>query len=146
MALSTVIQIFAACIGVLGALFFAIAIMRQSVSTMADLAGTYFDWNPHFVSALAAQKADYLLGGVLIGLSFVLQLFSFAFTPNDRALLWISVPATAVAFFILQFVSKKLAEQFEIQILARLKDKCEESKRALETRKQAAAGRKMGDT
>jgi hypothetical protein len=45
---------------------------------MADLAGTYFDWNRHMVQALAAQK----VGGGIIMLAFLLQLISFLFPSN----------------------------------------------------------------
>jgi hypothetical protein len=59
MPLSQLIQLISACFGIVGSLFFAIGIMRQTVEAMALLSGTYFNWNPHMPPALAAQKANY---------------------------------------------------------------------------------------
>ncbi len=63
MLANTVVQIAAASLGIVGSLFFAIGIIRQSVSAMAKISGTYYDWNPHMIKAMAAHKADYMLGG-----------------------------------------------------------------------------------
>jgi len=127
------IQVIAACCGVLGSIFFAIGIMRQSINAMADLASSYFDWNLHMVQALAAQKADYLFGGGIIVLAFLLQLISFLFPPNltavapneSRTAVWIAVIATVILFFTLRFGSQKLAARFERDINARLKERLE---------------------
>jgi hypothetical protein len=134
MLASTPIQVFGvagACCGVLGSIFFAIGTMRQSTNAMADLASTYMDWNPHTVPTLAAQKADYLFGGGMIVLAFVLQLLSFLFPPNlkavapnqSNAVVWIAVIATVPSFFTLRFGSQKLAARFERDINARLKER-----------------------
>jgi tetrahydromethanopterin S-methyltransferase subunit C len=132
MSASTLIQVIAACCGVLGSIFFAIGIMRQSINAMADLASSYFDWNLHMVRALAAQKADYLFGGGIIVLAFLLQLISFLFPPNpavapneSRTAVWIAVIATVILFFTLRFGSQKLAARFERDINARLKERLE---------------------
>jgi len=56
MSLASLIQLIASCVGVVGSIFFAIGIIRQSVDSMAQLSGTYWDANPHLPKALAAQK------------------------------------------------------------------------------------------
>lgn len=114
MTISTLLQILGACIGVIGSLFFAIGVMRQSVDSMANLSGTYFDFNPHRVPALAAQKADYLFGGGLIVISFSFNLLSFPFqnvsvglSPNlENAIPWIAIPFTVVVFIALLACSR----------------------------------------
>ena len=77
MSAAALVQLASACIGIVGSLFFAIGVMRQTVEAMARLSGTYWNSNPHMPLALAAQKADYLFGGGLIVVAFVLQLASF---------------------------------------------------------------------
>jgi hypothetical protein len=134
----------AACVGIIGSLFFAIGIVRQSVSAMANLSGTYFDWNPHMVPALAAQKADYVFGGCIIVLAFGLQLASFLVPADAKlpftqpaAVPWVAAAATIVGFFTLHLCAKRLALRYEAQIQALLKSKQDETKRQLEERKKA---------
>lgn len=64
MTATNLIQIIAAALGVIGSLFFAIGILRQSPVAMAQLAATYWNSNPDAVPALAAQKAAYVFGGL----------------------------------------------------------------------------------
>jgi hypothetical protein len=135
MSVSTLIQLIAACIGIVGSLFFAIGVMRQSVEAMAALSGSYWDWNPDMPPALAAQKADYLFGGGLIVLAFMFQLASF-FVPTANALSesqgltapWLAAVFTLLAFFVLRMAARRLAKHFESQIVAWLKQKSEKSK------------------
>ena len=110
-----------ACVGIVGSVFFAIGVMRQSVEAMGLLSGTYWDWNPHMPPALAQQKADYLFGGGLILVAFSLQLISFAATSNmlmspQQATVapWFAAVGTAVFFFALRWASRKVAAQFEV--------------------------------
>ncbi|MGA7823268.1 MAG: hypothetical protein WCA14_03690 [Steroidobacteraceae bacterium] len=122
MAWSTLIQIIAAALGVIGSLFFTIGILRQSTATMAALAGSYFDFNPHAIPALAAQKADYIFGGAFIVLAFAAQMGSFLASPatavalSARAAVLIAIPATIVVFLVLYRSSKSLARRFERRI------------------------------
>ena len=128
----SLIQLAAACVGIVGSLFFAIGIMRQTVEAMARLAGTYWDSNPHLPPALAAQKADYLFGGGLILVAFALQLSSFF--ASGKPLLsasqaqlapWFAVIATVIAFFALRVAAVRLAKHYEAQITAWLKQRSE---------------------
>lgn len=125
MSAAVIVQLISACIGIIGSLFFAIGIMRQSVEAMARLSGTYWDANPHMPPALAAQKADYLFGGSLIFIAFLLQLCSF-FVPTTALLSesstkiapWIAGVITIVVFFLLRFAASRTARYYEKQILA----------------------------
>lgn len=135
MSIATLIQLIAACIGIIGSLFFATGIMRQSVETMARISGSYWDWNPHMVATLAAQKADYLFGGGLIVIAFVLQLGSF-FAPVDPTALsyaqariapWVAGALTAVLFTAFRLAAVWLAKHYEAQINAWLKQRVDQS-------------------
>lgn len=128
----SIVQLAAACIGIVGSLFFAIGVMRQTVEAMARLAGTYWDWNPHLPAALAAQKADYLFGGSLIVVAFALQLASFfassepLLSPSQSQLApWLAGAATVVAFVVLRFAAARLAKHYEAQITAWLRQRPE---------------------
>jgi hypothetical protein len=131
MSAASLVRLLAACIGIIGSLFFAIGVMRQSVEAMGRLAGSYWDWNPHMPPALAAQKADYLFGGGLIMLAFVVQLASF-FVPAEvstfntrqaRLIPWVATVATAGMFFLLRFAARRLAKLYEDQINEWLKQR-----------------------
>ena len=128
MSASSLVQLIAACIGIIGSLFFAIGVMRQSIESMAKLSGTYWDWNPNIPPALAAQKADYLFGGGLIVVAFSTQLASFFFSnapwlsPSaSSSAPGIAAIATLLLFLSLRFASRKLAGHFERQITTWLK-------------------------
>lgn len=154
MSVSTLVQIVAACAGVLGSVFFAIGVMRQSIDAMASLSGTYFDWNPHMVPALAAQKSDYLFGGGLIALSFALQLSSYMVSesaiavlpPYSGAVPWVAVPATAATFAVLWYLSRRLAAHFEREINKRLKKRSDAALRDVEEQKKAIANQQNSGT
>lgn len=112
---------------------------------MADLSGTYVGWNPHLISALAAQKADYLFGGGLIVVAFGLQLASFLVSAswpsfassNPAVVAWSAAAVTVVLFFLLQRLARCLASRFEAQITARLQEKDEELRLQREERSRA---------
>lgn len=124
MSVQIFLQIVGACFGVIGSLFFAIGVMRQTVDAMAKLSGTHWDFNPHMVRALASQKADYLFGGGLIFVAFGFSLFSFLFTQSNIEISnkaaglipWIAVVSTIVFFFLLRLLAGLVAHRFEGQI------------------------------
>ena len=131
MSFAALIQLIAACVGIIGALFFAIGIMRQSIEAIGRLSGSYWDWNPNMPPFLAAQKADYVFGGGLILVAFVLQLAAF-FAPNQGSVFpsdivqwvpWIAALATVIAFFALRLVASRVAARFQLQIEAWLRDR-----------------------
>jgi hypothetical protein len=134
MSAQTLVQLVAACIGILGSLFFAIGVMRQSVEAMGRLSGSYWDWNPHLPPALAAQKADYVFGGGLIVFAFTLQLMSF-FASAEGSILnprqvvaapWVAIVFTAASFFALRAVAGRVASHYQQQIETWLKAKNEQ--------------------
>ena len=131
MTASALVQLVSACVGIMGTLFFAIGIMRQSVEAMGRLSGSYWDWNPNMPPALAAQKADYLFGGGLIVLAFVLQLTSY-FVPGDLQMLsldqgrwvpWVAAVVTVFCFMALRFAASRMAAHFQAQVEAWLKNR-----------------------
>lgn len=133
MSTASLIQLVSACIGIVGALFFAIGVMRQTVEAMARLSGTYWDWNPHLPVALAAQKADYLFGGGFILVAFVLQLGSFFASTQlvltaeqANAAPWVAASATILVFALLRLAAGQLAKHYEKQITAWLKQRLEQ--------------------
>ena len=124
MSLAIFVQLLAACIGIVGSLFFAIGVMRQSIEAMGRLSGSYWDLNPHMPPMLAAQKADYLFGGGLIVLAFSVQFSSF-FVPAEAMAFfvsqapfipWIMAAVTACIFFLLRLLASKVAKHYEGQI------------------------------
>lgn len=130
MSAAALVQLISACIGIVGSLFFAIGIMRQTVEAMARLSGTYWDWNPHMPRALATQKADYLFGGGLIFTAFLLQLGSFfapataIFTEEQaRWAPWVAGVATIFGFLLLRVAAGRLGKHYEEQITSWLKQK-----------------------
>jgi hypothetical protein len=134
MTTASLIQISSACIGIIGSLFFAVGILRQSVSAMAAISGTSWNFNRHMVAAMAAQKADYLFGGGLIVLAFSAQFASFFVSPGTvaiptahvAAVPWFALAITVVLFFILRHASKRIAANFEAQIRERIAQHQEE--------------------
>jgi len=132
MSAASLIQLASSCVGVLGSLFFAIGIMRQSIEAMGRLSGTHFGWNPHWPAALAAQKADYLFGGCLLLVSFILQLTSFlsSNTPvlsvtQSQWAPWIAVILTVVVAGLLRWASRRVAQHYESKISDWLKKHAE---------------------
>lgn len=130
MQLSTFIQILASAFGIIGSLFFAIGVIRQSAEAMAQLSETYYDVNPHMAPALAAQKADYIFGGVIIVMAFAVQLISFLVPANflifgeasAKWIPWIVLALTPIIFFLLRAAAKRLANRYERQINQALDD------------------------
>jgi hypothetical protein len=110
---------------------------------MADLSGTYWDANPHMITALAAQKADYLFGGGLIVCAFTLSLLSYLFVAvplplshkNIELIPWMAILATPAAFILLRPAARALASHYERAIKARLEELDNEHKRQREQKK-----------
>lgn len=137
MTISAIIQLVAACVGIVGSLFFAIGIIRQNTAAMARLSYTYWDANPHLPAVLAAQKADYVFGGGLIVLAFALQLFSF-FSTDPAPLLsgasatlapWVALPATILLFFMVRGASVTLARNYQSAVKEFMRKEEEENER-----------------
>lgn len=137
MTLASLIQLFGACFGIVGSLFFAIGVIRQSSGAIAKIAGTYWGANPHLLAALTSQKAEYVLGGGLIVAAFMLQLLSF-FTTDPSPILgdqsariapWLALVGTGLLFVIAQIGSKKLAHRYFAGVQELMKKEDEEKVR-----------------
>lgn len=123
MELNTIMQLIASGVGFIGSIFFAIGIIRQTTDAMAKQCGTYFDYNPHAIKATASQKADYIVGGVFICLSFFIQFISYLIPTKFSGFLFqkhyvflliiVSLPSL---YGILNVLAKKLTNSFERKI------------------------------
>lgn len=148
MSLAAVIQLAAACIGIVGSLFFAIGIIRQNAAAMARLSYTYWDSNPHMPATLAAQRADYIFGGGFIVVAFGLQLASF-FTTDPTPVLaassvtvapWVALGATVALFFASRVASQYLAKHYTTQVEKVMQKEEEEHERKRREPREAQKG------
>ena len=80
MELPTFLSILSAIIGFIASGFFAIGAMTMTSTKIFEISSTYFDTNRHWGDSIAEQRADYIVGGLLLLLSFSLQ-FSAILTP-----------------------------------------------------------------
>ena len=71
--LSSFLNISGAVAGLLSALFFAHGTLHLKNKDIADIAGTYWDFNQHLADSIASQRAEYIVGALLLFLSFSLQ-------------------------------------------------------------------------
>lgn len=148
MTLAVLIQLSSGCLGVIGSLFFAIGVIRQSVPAMADISGTYFDFNPHMIVGVAAQKADYIFGGGIMVLAFAAQVVSYlvpastvVLTATGASLVpWLEVGVTVVAFIVLRFASKQVAHHYEEQLRAEIRRRTEERERSRRAQSEGRPG------
>ncbi|MBT9613734.1 MAG: hypothetical protein IV108_10775 [Burkholderiales bacterium] len=74
MSASSFLNIVGACIGFFSAAFFAVGTLRLTTTDISDLATTYWDFNKHLGDSIAAQRADYTVGALLLLISFSSQL------------------------------------------------------------------------
>jgi hypothetical protein len=84
MVLSTFLSIFAASIGFMASGFFAIGAMTMTSTKIFEISSTYWDANRHWGDSIADQRADYIIGGLLLLLSFSLQLSAILVPSNIR--------------------------------------------------------------
>lgn len=66
----------AAIWGFMGSIFFCWGIIFQSAEEASKVAGTYYGGNPHLLESLVSQKADFIIGTILIALAFLSQLMA----------------------------------------------------------------------
>lgn len=134
MSLANLVQLIAACVGVMGSLFFAIGVIRQNAHAMARLSSSYWDASAHMLRALASQKAEYILGGGLIVAAFALQFASFFATDTSPLLTgsaatvapWLALAVTLVLFLIVRAASARLANHFQAQVEELMREEIEE--------------------
>jgi hypothetical protein len=119
----TIVQLLAACIGILGSVFFSIGVMAQNARSIAALCIVYAGANPNIAKSYAAQKSDYLIGSCLIGLAFILQFVSLiapkvgvlpiTWTPYAP---WIALLASGATYLVLKRLAANRAAQYGKQI------------------------------
>ncbi len=71
--LQTFIQLTSLAVTFIATFFWIRGTALLSTKDLAALAGTYWDYSPATLNSLASQKADSLIAGLLLGLSFLLQ-------------------------------------------------------------------------
>lgn len=76
MHIVTFLNILSASIGFLAALFFAAGMIRMNAEDVWHSARMQWDINEHLVSSIASQRAEYIVGALLLLLSFSLQLLA----------------------------------------------------------------------
>lgn len=74
MTLSTFLNILGSCIGFMSAVFFSIGALFASPKDIYETTSMKWDVNQHWADSIAEQRADYIAGGLLLLLSFSLQL------------------------------------------------------------------------
>ncbi|MDP2760706.1 MAG: hypothetical protein Q8O64_09955 [Sideroxyarcus sp.] len=74
MPLSTFLNIAASCVGFMASAFFAVGAMTMTPPKIFNISATYWDSNQPWGDSIADQRADYITGGLLLLLSFSLQL------------------------------------------------------------------------
>lgn len=74
MLLSTFLNIFGACTGFMASVLFAVGAIGMTPLKIFKVAATYWDANQHWADSIADQRADYITGGLLLLLSFSLQI------------------------------------------------------------------------
>ena len=83
MSRDRLITLFSSLLGIIGALFMAKGVFGMSPDVMAKLSSTYFDFNQFNVENLASQKADLLVGLILVLIAFGVSIWSFRFSDPE---------------------------------------------------------------
>lgn len=64
-------------LGFLGSIFLAKGILKLNTSSIIRISTTYWGRNPHHMDNLVTQKTDFIIGILLILLSFILQIITY---------------------------------------------------------------------
>ena len=83
MSRDRLITLFSSLLGIIGVLFMAKGVFGMSPDVMAKLSSTYFDFNQFNVENLASQKADLLVGLILVLIAFGVSIWSFRFSDPE---------------------------------------------------------------
>lgn len=100
MPLQVALSLAAATVGFVSAVFFCFGSILTSPEEIALLATSFFDRSAPVVLSLVAQKAQYLVGGLLLCLSFVLQVFAAKADPNKLSPLPQSIGHWRLVFLV----------------------------------------------
>ena len=104
--LRTFIQISGLVVTLIASFFWIRGSLALSIKDIAALAGTYWNYNPATLQNLASQKADSLIAGLLLLVSFSLQSWNAMwpirfsdFEINKKGVI-LSLSVSLVLFFI----------------------------------------------
>jgi len=75
MTFSAQLETIAASIGFLAALFFGLGALVIRSKEIIDISSTYWDYNENLQKSLVAQRADYIIGALLLLASFLIQVY-----------------------------------------------------------------------
>jgi len=73
MTLPAFVNVLSLALGFVAGLFFCVGSAKLNRSSIGELAGTYWDANPHLANFLGVLKAEYLCGGIALCATFFLQ-------------------------------------------------------------------------
>lgn len=110
MSRDRLLTLFSSLLDIFGALFMAKGVLGMSPDVMAKLSSTYIGFNQFDVENLASQKADLLVGLILVLIAFGVSIVSFLF-PHPESLSKIvgSYWSTFVFAFLISFLIACLA-------------------------------------
>lgn len=74
MSLSVFLNILGLCLGFMSAIFFSVGALTMTPDKIRKVASTYWDINENWGHSIAEQRADYIVGALLLLLSFSSQL------------------------------------------------------------------------
>jgi hypothetical protein len=105
MSLDRFLNLLAAVFGAMGSIYVLNGLLRLTPDLMARLATPRWGFNPEHVDSLATQKADSIVGAVLVVIAFLLAAINLVFVPDGIRTfdtLWVAlalVAAIAVASY-----------------------------------------------
>lgn len=112
--LRTFIQISALTLTLLSAYFLIAGTLDMSLKNMTELSSTYFNYNLSALESYTKQKANTIVGFVLLLLSFILALINvlWPMRSSDFAVNFKGVMAALVLMAILFFISNYASQYF----------------------------------
>lgn len=116
----------ASVVGVLSAVFFAIGNAFNSTKKIIDQSGTWWDFNESLARSLAAQRAQYVTGGLLLLAAFGLQVLAALASSTNAANLpqWLDtwqrlVPAVLLPLGLVSWLGCATLERITIRKVLR---------------------------
>jgi hypothetical protein len=82
MTLAAFLNVIGLCIGFMSAIFFAVGALTMTPTKILKVAASYWDANQHWGDSIADQRADYIVGALLLLLSFSSQLLANLVPPT----------------------------------------------------------------
>lgn len=79
----TALSLTAACFGFIAAIYFCVGSALTSHRKLVALSKTYWGYNLEFAKATVTQSTQYAVGGLLLLVSFVLQVVALVASPTN---------------------------------------------------------------